>query len=294
MPTFDDLHLFVLTVRHKGISSAAQAVGMQRSKLSRHLQNLEQKLGFQLLIRTTRSIELTDQGRWLFQQVSAPLMTLTEIMEVLEDQKSRPHGKLKIAIPPVLGVTEFFTQVIETYISKYPDVEVVVEHQTKAVDLRRTNVDIQVLPIYHRPICDDFIQQHLVQLPCSMVASPEYLMAKGEPISLEDLSQHLLLGSRYSKTQLPSELPYYVYSEDLHLLRNLARDGKGITLLPNVMVEKCMSEKQLVPVLSDVVFERLQIKLVYASLPYLTEKSRSMIHLLRETLKEKGIISYPV
>ncbi len=294
MPNLDDLNLFALTVSHKGISSAAKACDIQRSKLSRRLQALEQRLGFQLLIRTTRSIELTEKGRWLYQQVSGPLITLTEVMEVLEEQRLRPQGKLRIAIPPVMGVTEFFTQVIETYTSTYPDVVVEIQHQTQAIDLRRTNTDIQILPVYHQPINDDYVQQHLVHLPCCMVAAPDYLQNYGRPQTLDDLDGHLLLGSRYSKTQLPSTLGYYVYSEDLHLLRNLARDGKGMTLLPRVMVEKFLEEKQLIEVFPENAFDDLQIKLVYASLPYLTEKSRSMIRLLRETLNEKGIISYPV
>ncbi len=294
MPTFDDLHLFALTVRHKGISAAAGAIGMQRSKLSRRLQALELKLGYQLLIRTTRSIELTEQGKWLYEQVSTPLLTLNEVIELIEYQKSQPHGKLRMVIPPVLGVTEFFTQVIETYTSLYPDVRVEVRHQTKAVDLRRTNTDIQVLPVYHRPKSEDYIQQHLVHLPVSAVATETYLREHGTPESIQDLSTHHILGSRYSKTQLPSQLPYYVYSEDLHLLRNLARDGKGIALLPRVMVEKCLKEQQLKEVLTNIAFDDLQVKLVYASLPYLSEKSRSMITLMRETLKSNGIISYPV
>ncbi len=294
MATFDDLNLFALTVRHKGISSAAKACGIQRSKLSRRLQVLEQKLGYQLLIRTTHSIELTEQGRWLYQQINEPLITLTEIIEVLEDQKHKPRGTLRIAIPPVLGITEFFAQVVEIYTSHYPDVMVEILHETKAIDLRLTNTDIQVLPLYYEHTSDDYVQQHLVHLPCSLVASPEYLQKYGEPEGIDKLAKHLLLGNRYCKTQLPSTINYYVYSEDLHLLRNLARDGKGITLLPDVMVKKSIAEDMLVRVMPDVQFDNMQIKLVYASLPYLTEKSRSMIHLLRETLKDKGIISYPV
>ena len=71
--SFDDIYLFVLIVRHKGISSAAQFAGLQRSNVSRRLQELEKALGHQLLIRTTRAIELTQQGKWLYEQTSNPL-----------------------------------------------------------------------------------------------------------------------------------------------------------------------------------------------------------------------------
>ncbi len=67
--SFDDLYLFTQTVVHGGISAAATANNMQRSKISRRLQELEKNLSCQLLIRTTRSIELTEHGKHLFELV---------------------------------------------------------------------------------------------------------------------------------------------------------------------------------------------------------------------------------
>ena len=61
--SFDDIYLFTQTVVHGGISAAAEANQLQRSKVSRRLQELENNLGVQLLIRTTRSIELTAHGK---------------------------------------------------------------------------------------------------------------------------------------------------------------------------------------------------------------------------------------
>lgn len=293
MPSLDDLQLFALTVRHQGISAAAKASHLQRSKVSRRLQELERKLGYQLLIRTTRNIELTEQGKWLYQQVSSHLNTLEEAMSLLEEQKREPKGKLRMAIPPVLGVTEFFTEVIERYTSRYPAVKVEIEHQKQAIDLRRTNTDIQILPVYCPPVNDDYVQQHFLELPCSMVASHGYLNKMGEPQTTAELDRHMLLGSRYSKMQLPDHTDYYVYSEDLHLLRNLARDDKGITMLPTVMLKKGLQQGIFKRLLPHHNFSDLKITLIYASQPYLSQKCRKMVQLLRETATEEGIISYP-
>lgn len=92
LPSFDDIYLFVLVVRHKGISAAAQFSGLQRSKVSRRLQELEKALGHQLLIRTTRSIELTKQGEWLYQQASSPINTLVDASLLMRDHHITPRG----------------------------------------------------------------------------------------------------------------------------------------------------------------------------------------------------------
>jgi DNA-binding transcriptional LysR family regulator len=293
MHSLDDLQLFALTVRYQGISAAAKACHLQRSKVSRRLQELERQLGYQLLIRTTRHIELTEQGEWLYQQVGSHLNTLDEAMSMLAEQNREPMGKLRMAIPPVLGVTEFFTSVIERYTSLYPKVKLEIEHQKQAIDLRRTNTDIQVLPVYSPPINDDYVQQYFIELPCVMVASPDYLAKMGEPKSVDELTQHLLLGNRYSKMQLPRNTDYYVYSEDLHLLRNMARDGKGISMLPAVMVNPGIKEGIFIPLLHDHKFAGLKVTLIYASKPFQSQKCRNMVQLLRQTATEEGVISYP-
>lgn len=293
MPSLDDLKLFTDVVRCKGISRAAREQNLHRSKVSRRIHELECKLGYQLLIRTTHSIELTEQGRWLYSQVAQPLKKVSTALTELEELNRELVGTLRMAIPPVLGVTEFFTKVIERYTSRYPKVRVEIEHHAQAVDLGRTNTDIQMLPAYSHPVNNDCVQQHFLELPCCMVSSQHYLAERGEPSNVEELSHHQLLGNRYCKMWLPKHADYYIYSEDLHLLRNLARDGKGITVLPTVMVRSSISDGQLVPLLQEHHFKDLKVTLTYAALPYLSRKSRLMVDLLRESITEDGVINYP-
>ncbi|TLS70297.1 LysR family transcriptional regulator, partial [Photobacterium damselae] len=100
--SFDDLYLFMLTVRHGGISSAAKAYSMQRSKVSRRLQELEKSIGCQLLIRTTRHIELTENGRALYEQISQPLTSVNQAVNLLESRQKELQGVLRVAVPAAL------------------------------------------------------------------------------------------------------------------------------------------------------------------------------------------------
>ncbi len=91
--SLDDLYLFTQTVMHGGISAAANAQKMQRSKVSRRLQELEKALGCQLLIRTTRSIELTEQGQRLIELVGQPMTHLQQGLAVMSEHNQPSGGK---------------------------------------------------------------------------------------------------------------------------------------------------------------------------------------------------------
>lgn len=283
MVSFDDIYLFVLIVRHKGISSAAQFAGLQRSKVSRRLQELEKALGYQLLIRTTRAIELTQQGKWLYEQTSNPINTLVDASRLMKEQHLTPKGTLKIAIPPALGMTEIFSNLIERYMAEYTDVKLEIEHHVQSLDLRRKSVDLQILPSYLEPLHDDYVQQRLIQIPYSMVTSPDYLEQHGYPENIAELNQFHLLASRFNKSLLPQGLNYQLFSDDLNLLLRLALSGKGIALLPSLLIEDSIKKGELVEVLPRTSFTDLTITLVYPTPSYLPEKTRAMVKLFRET-----------
>ena len=286
MPSLDDINLFVQTVRHQGISSAAKANGLQRSKVSRRLQELEKQLGYQLLIRTTRNIELTERGQWLYEQVNGPLNRLNEVVNLMQTERMTPQGRMRLAIPPALGMTEIFSNVIEDYVNRFPDVRLEVEHQKQAIDLRRTDTDLQILPSYIGTMHDDYVQQHLLYLGFCMVASASYLSQFGTPKQFSDLASHQLLASRYSRSLLPADIEYHLYSDDLQLLIRLAKSGKGVALLPRLLVEKYLQDASLLEILEQQSFTELKLTLIYPSQPYLPEKTRAMVQILRQSFDE--------
>ena len=282
MPSLDDINLFVQTVRHQGISSAAKANGLQRSKVSRRLQELEKHLGYQLLIRTTRNIELTERGQWLYEQVNDPLNKLNEAVNLMQTERMTPQGKMRLAIPPALGMTEIFSNVIEDFVNRFPDVRLEVEHQKQAIDLRRTDTDLQILPSYIGTLHHDYVQQHLLYLSFCMVASASYLSQFGTPNQVSDLASHQLLASRYNRSLLPADVEYQLYSDDLQLLIRLAKSGKGVALLPRLLVDKYLQDASLHEILAQQNFTELKLTLIYPSQPYLPEKTRAMVQLLRQ------------
>ena len=282
MNNLNDLYLFTMVVRHQGISAAAKACNMPRSKVSRRIQELEASLGQALLIRTTRTIELTEKGQWLYQQINQSLTTANEAATNLKQQQGLPQGKLSIAIQPAFGTAPLFSDVVAEYVMHYPDVVLDIVHHQGPIDLRRNNIDLQILPDYQANPFDDYVQQQLLKVDYCIVASPQYIQKHGEPNTIDELLAHRLLVNRYAKTVLPEQINFHLYSDDILLLKKLTIAHQGISLLPRLVVQEFIDQQQLQVILPTLTLSHINLYLVYPSLPYLSEKTRLFIKLLRQ------------
>ncbi|GIU05712.1 MULTISPECIES: LysR family transcriptional regulator [unclassified Shewanella] len=278
----DDLHLFVLTVQHGGISAAAKQHSLQRSKVSRRLQELEKALGCQLLIRTTRQIELTENGRLLYQQINQPLSSVAQAAKLLANQQNSLQGVLRIAVPAALITSNMFTLLLESYLEQFPDVLLEVLHCQESVDLKRENVDIQILPDGVKVINEDYVQQSLLRFPSSLVASPSYLASHAAINCFDDLYEHPMMVSRYNMASLPDNLTLRLSSDDLRLIQHMASTSKGIAILPTILVRDALQSGELKLVLAEERLPEVKLTLIYPYKEFLPEKTRALIQLLRE------------
>ncbi|TRY10607.1 LysR family transcriptional regulator [Shewanella hanedai] len=287
--SMDDLYLFVLTVRHGGISAAAKHYSLQRSKVSRRLQELEKALGCQLLIRTTRKIELTENGRLLYEQISQPLTSVSQAANLLTNQHHSLQGTLRIAVPAALITSNLFTSLLEDYLERFPDVLLDVVNSQESLDLRRENIDMQLLPKGVKVTNEDYVQQTLLRFPSCLVASADYLHSHAKITELSHLYEHPIMVSRYNMTALPDDLKIRLCSDDLGLIQHMAASGKGVALLPVSLLQGALESGELVAVLPKEKFTDIKLTLIYPSREFLPEKTRALIQLLRSRFTESNI-----
>jgi len=280
--SMDDLYLFILTVRHGGISAAAQAHGLQRSKVSRRLQELEKAVGCQLLIRTTRQIEMTEHGRLLYQQVNQPLSDVNQAISVLKNQQQSLQGVLRIAIPAAFIASTLFAELLDDYARQFPDISLEIIHRHESIDLKRENIDLQLLPDVVDIINEDYVQQVFFPSKKGLFCSPDYLQSHTMPHCLNDLLEHAILTSHYDSSILPEGLNIRLISEDLGLVNRMAQSGHGIALLPMILVQQQLKQGTLIHVLPDIYQSEIAMTLVYSSRQFLPNKTRSMISLLKD------------
>ena len=211
--SLDDIYLFMLTVRHGGISVAAKAHSLQRSKISRRIQQLEKELGCQLLIRTTRQIELTENGRLFYQYINQPLTDVEQAVNLIKNQQQAYSGVLKIAIPAAFISSSVFLEILDRYTEQFPDVTLDVVHRHESIDLKRENVDLQLLPKSVDVFNENYVQQSLLTSSSHLYCSLKYLENHTLPTTMEELYQHPILLSRYNSSLLPDKMNVRLVSE---------------------------------------------------------------------------------
>lgn len=283
--SFDDLYLFTQTVVHGGISAAAEANNMQRSKVSRRLQELEKAMGFQLLIRTTRTIELTEHGKRLFELVGQSVEHIQQGLNVMHEYQQELSGRVRLAIPSALMSSAAFNSIITEYTSRYPEISVEIENHQESVDLKRQAFDLQLLPSVVKVTDDSYVQFSLLPYRSHFVASRKYLDKHAPIKSIEDLQQHRLLTNRYNANLLDLELHIGLKSDDLNLLRSMAIAGNGIAFIPQAHSKPALSDGSLIEVLPEFTHPKQHLTLIYPSSLFLPNKVKALIELIREKFK---------
>ncbi|WP_440877901.1 LysR family transcriptional regulator [Vibrio natriegens] len=283
--SLDDIYLFTQTVVHGGISAAAEANQLQRSKVSRRLQELEKALGVQLLIRTTRSIELTAHGKRLFELVGQSVDHIQQGLIAMHEYQQELSGKVRLAIPSALMSSAAFSAIISEYTQRYPDISVEIENHQESVDLKRQSFDLQLLPSVVKVTDDSYIQFSLLPYTSHFVASKAYLEAHPPIESLDDLKHHRLLTNRYNANLLDPALDVALKSDDLNLLRSMAVAGNGIAFIPQTHSKPSLQDGLLVEVLPEIAHPKQHLTLIYPSALFLPNKVVALIELFREKFK---------
>lgn len=250
----DDLEILLMVVDCGGFSAAADALDIQVAKVSRAVTKIEKQLAVTILNRTTRRIELTDEGRHFVESVRQGLLQIQQAEADLVTRGELPAGKLRIdAASPF--VFHQLVPLIQPFREAFPDILLEITSNEGFVDLleKRTDLAIRIgklsdSTLYARPLGKSLLY---------MVASPEYLAKKGLPKQVSDLSAHQLIGFTGAKVLNRWPLAGVDYiepkltSSNGETVRQLALSGNGIACLSGFMVKKDIAEGKLVPVLEQ-------------------------------------------
>jgi len=252
----DELQIFVSVIECGSISAAAEQVGQTPSAVSRTLSRLEAKLDTTLINRTTRRMDLTEEGKYFFERSKLILAQMDELEEHLSSRQQKPAGRLRInaAVPFMLhGIVPYIAE----FRRLYPDVQLELNSDDLIIDLLEQSTDIA---IRIGALADSTLHaRSLGCTPLHILASPAYLQRHGTPTSVAELAEHTLLG--FSQTETLNHWPLRHVEGDRWLiepgiaassgetLRQLALEGQGICCLSNFMTIDDINTGRLVPVL---------------------------------------------
>lgn len=263
--TLDELQVFAAVVDSSSITAAAEYLGQTVSAISRSLGRLEEKLGVTLLRRTTRRLELTEEGQVFLAQARKIISAVEDAEEQIEVRRNQPAGLLRVnaASPFMLHV---LVPLVRGFRAQYPDIELELNTNDQIIDLleHRTDIAIRIgalsdSSLHARPLMTNRLR---------VLASPAYLRERGEPQSIADLSTHRLLG--FTRPESLNGWPLRNVQGDRFIitpcvrassgetLRQLALAGEGIVCLADFMTQADRQNGNLVQILVDETVEVLQ------------------------------------
>ena len=298
MNDLNNMVIFAKVAELQGISSAARALHMPKSKISRRVAALEEDLGVRLLERSTRAVRLTEVGEIYFQHCKRIVEEAASARESVTQMLEAPRGHLKINASVAIG-QHLLTPYLGEFMALYPEIELEVQLENRRVDLIREGYDLVVRvgnledsALVSKPLGED----HLI-----LVASANYLKEMGTPQRLSDLKNHRCLvmadAPNFDHWALvgPDEqqesvaVGQYATLNDLTMIRQVAIDGGGIALLPRYLCsDDLISSGTLCQVLIDWRSPTFRFYALYPSHRGVTLKLRAWLDFFGGKLNQEG------
>ena len=299
MDRFHLLNVFIAVVDCQGLAGAARKLHMSPPAVTRAINDLETHLGLRLLMRTTRSVRVTDAGERYVQDCRRILAEMLEADESVTGMHSSPRGRLTVTAPMLFG-SLFVTPIVTEYLSRYPDVSASCLFLDRVVNLLDEGVDVAVR-IGELP--DSRMQATRVgQVRRVICASPDYLARQGTPMEPDDLHAHTII-SASSVTPNP-EWKLMVKGE-LRSIRlqarmitttndsavNAAAGGFGMTRLLSYQVAEHLQSGKLETVLSDFEPAALPIYVVHREGRQAPQRVRAFLDMTIERLRQDATLN---
>lgn len=260
MQDLNDLQYFARVVEFGGFAPAGRALGVPKSKLSRRVALLEERLGVRLLLRSTRRFSVTEAGEAYYAHCRAMLVEAEAAEEAIALRRSEPRGTVRVTCPVALLDARVGAMVAEFMVA-HPRLAVQLEATNRRVDVVAEGIDLAIR-VRPPPLDDaDLVLRVLAERRQCLVASPALLAARGTPAVPADLGSlpSLALGTPQGEhawhlhgpegaEALIRHQPRLV-TRGMTMLRIAALAGVGVVQLPRMMMRAELASGALVPCL---------------------------------------------
>jgi DNA-binding transcriptional LysR family regulator len=288
---YNDIPLFVRVVEAHSFTAAAEALGREKSSVSRAIARLESDLGVRLLQRTTRKLALTDAGQAFYERVRTSLSGVEEAASAVRELGSEPRGVIRATAPPdshIFGLGEALAEFVE----RYPQIHIDLSLSSRHVDLVAEGFDIAVRA--GRLTDSSLVARRIGSTDLAMFASPKYLERRGRPKTLRDLAAHDMLFFRQrgqatwtltgpDGRPVTIELHGKLTGDDMSFLTRAAAGGAGIALIPAIHARGPAQRGELELLLPEYKLDGGALHVVLPSSSYVP----SRVALLRDFLVER-------
>lgn len=260
MQPLEGFYYFTQVVDNGGFAKAARALGIPKSRLSRHVAALETQLGVRLVNRSTRRFVVTDVGHEVLKHATAMLAEADAALDVVEFARAKPCGTLRASCPVALAQTSL-APLLPAFLALYPAIRLELHVSNRRVDVLAESFDV-ALRVRAQPTGEDgLVMRTFREVDEFLVAAPAYLSGAKALTVPFDLKQHTTLDYAAELDRRPWELlgpdgesvsvehRARIVCHDFVVLREGALAGLGIARLPEIVVRADLESGTLVRVL---------------------------------------------
>lgn len=258
----DDFYCFALVVEHGGFSAAERATDIPKSKLSRRVYNLEERLGVRLIQRSSRHFAVTDIGMNIYRHAQVMMNAAQAAHDLVDHLSIKPRGVIKVSVPVDIAQNQM-SKLLPEFLKLYPEIRVQLMISNRRVDIVNEGIDIALR--VRSKLDDDpsLVLRQFAQIEQHLFASQAYLNEFGSVKIPDDLPQHRFLS--LSDDHLDQQFTLYDQNNQLHkvkvnpvvmasnllMLAQLASQNCGIALLPDTIACDYIKSGELVRVLPE-------------------------------------------
>lgn len=260
-PVFSDLHLLTVLAQTRSYTQAARRLGISKASVSMRIAELERAAGVPLVRRTTRSVGLTEAGQQLADETQGAFTRIEQSFAGIKDLAGSPRGLVRITAPVALG-RQHIAPSLAVFLKDYPDIRLELDLTDRFVNLAQEGFDLAIRHTQAPP--ETHVAWRLCGSRSVLVASADYLRARGKPAHPTELAGHACLAylrdassQSWSFEKEVGRKPERVVvalsgplrANNSEVLREAVLAGLGIGLLPDFSAAGHLGARELVPLL---------------------------------------------
>ncbi len=293
----NEMGVYATVVDLGSFTRAAEKLSMPKSTVSRHISQLEKRLGVRLLNRTTRQLKPTEVGKLYFHHCERIIEEAEQAREVIQNMQAQPSGLLRITLPLAFG-SDFIQLLIKDFLDLYPKIKVELILDNRSLDLLDQELDVA---FRMGDLADsNMVARHIGSNQLLLCATPKYLALHGTPSILEDLSQHQFLRHTNAPVTLYKDGQTFsidsqdrLLLNDMDLLRKMTLKHMGVGLVPKLLAHDELQSGELVSVLPDYQGGSKDLYLMYAGRRQKAAKVAAFIDFAMDRIKQQAPWNLP-
>ena len=290
------VNVFVRVAELQSFSEAGRQLGLAKSAVSKQINSLEEKLGTQLITRSTRKLVLTDAGKNYYQYCRKIIDLGIAAENELRDYQDQPRGVIRIAGDLTFGRL-YLVPLISRIHDQYPELKIELLLEDRIVNIIEENIDLSIRVGWLQD--SNFIARKLFDSPFVVFSSPGYIEKNGFPDQPKCLAKHQWVGLsllpapltwQFSQLKGVDETVYVnpsITTNSVDALVTLVKNGSGISALAEHVIRDELDCGELVPVLEQYRLQNVGVYVIYPKKKATPLKTQVVLNALIEAYGQR-------